>query len=59
VKFKPDPKLNNIVSLWQGDITELEIDAIVNAAKASLMGGGGIDGDGFNVGADTGSGNFG
>ena len=40
-KVKPNVALNNIVSLWQGDITTLEIDAVVNAAKASLMGGGG------------------
>ena len=40
-KVKPDTTLNNIVSLWQGDITTIEIDAVVNAAKASLMGGGG------------------
>ena len=40
-KVKPNDALNNIVSLWQGDITTLEIDAVVNAAKASLMGGGG------------------
>ena len=29
--FKPSRKLNSIVSLWQGDITRLEVDAIVNS----------------------------
>ena len=31
--FEVNKTLNEKISLWQGDITSLEIDAIVNAGK--------------------------
>lgn len=47
--FKPahcavNPEINEKIALWRGDITQLKIDGIVNAANQDLWAGGGICG---------------
>ncbi|KAI0244177.1 O-acetyl-ADP-ribose deacetylase macrod2 [Massospora cicadina] len=42
IHFEPSYDLNSKISLWQGDITRLALDAIVNATSPDILRGAGV-----------------